>query len=52
MSEDILNLTISRGQAEITFNRPSKLNAIDCELAEKLVEALSAPPVQASRSSR
>ena len=42
MSEDILNLTISRGQAEITFNRPSKLNAIDCELAEKLVEALSA----------
>ena len=42
MGEGILDVTISRGLAKITFNRPSKLNAIDCDLAEKLVEALSA----------
>lgn len=38
---DILLLKISGGVAEITFNRPSRLNAIDQELAEKLVETLS-----------
>ena len=41
MDEDILSLTISRGLAEIILNRPAQLNAINCGLAEKLVEALS-----------
>lgn len=41
MSEDCLHLTISGGSAEIVFNRPSKLNALDWELAERLVEALA-----------
>jgi len=41
MSEDILLLKISGRVAEITFNRPSRLNAIDPELAEKLVVVLS-----------
>src|SRR5437868_6137270 len=42
MAEDILLLNISDNVAEIVFNRPSRLNAIDRELAEKLVEAVSA----------
>lgn len=42
MNEDILGLKISRGRAEITLNRPAQLNAINCDLAEALVEALSA----------
>jgi len=42
MSEDILRLTVSGGIAEITLNKPSRLNAIDPALAERLVEALSA----------
>jgi len=41
MSEDILKLTISNGLADITLNRPAQLNAINCELAERLVDALS-----------
>jgi 2-(1,2-epoxy-1,2-dihydrophenyl)acetyl-CoA isomerase len=40
MNEDILSLTVSRGQAEITMNRPAQLNAINCDLAERLVQAL------------
>jgi 2-(1,2-epoxy-1,2-dihydrophenyl)acetyl-CoA isomerase len=42
MSEDILLLNMSGSVAEIIFNRPSRLNAIDRELAERLVDALSA----------
>jgi 2-(1,2-epoxy-1,2-dihydrophenyl)acetyl-CoA isomerase len=42
MSEDILALNRSRGLAEITFNRPAQLNAINVELAERLAAALSA----------
>ncbi len=42
MSEDILRLAITGSLAEITLNRPSRLNAIDHELAERLVEALAA----------
>lgn len=41
MNEEILSLTISRGLAEIILNRPAQLNAINCDLAERLVEALS-----------
>jgi 2-(1,2-epoxy-1,2-dihydrophenyl)acetyl-CoA isomerase len=41
MTEEILHLTIARGLAEITLNRPAQLNAINCELAERLAEALS-----------
>jgi 2-(1,2-epoxy-1,2-dihydrophenyl)acetyl-CoA isomerase len=42
MTEDILNLVISGGLAEITLNRPAQLNVINCDLAERLVAALSA----------
>jgi 2-(1,2-epoxy-1,2-dihydrophenyl)acetyl-CoA isomerase len=42
MSEEILELAILGGIAEITLNKPFKLNAIDWRLADKLVEALSA----------
>lgn len=42
MSESILLLNISDGLAEITLNRPSRLNALDHELAERLAEALTA----------
>jgi 2-(1,2-epoxy-1,2-dihydrophenyl)acetyl-CoA isomerase len=41
MNENILGLTIARGLAEITLNRPSQLNAINYDLAKRLVEALS-----------
>jgi len=41
MNEDILSLTISHSLAQIILNRPAQLNAINCDLAEKLVEALS-----------
>jgi 2-(1,2-epoxy-1,2-dihydrophenyl)acetyl-CoA isomerase len=41
MSDDILHLNISGNQAEVTFNRPSKLNAIDVDLAEALVKAFA-----------
>jgi 2-(1,2-epoxy-1,2-dihydrophenyl)acetyl-CoA isomerase len=42
MSEDIVRLTVANGIAEITFNRPAKLNAIDVDLANGLIEALAA----------
>ncbi|HEY1709543.1 MAG TPA: enoyl-CoA hydratase-related protein [Rhizomicrobium sp.] len=42
MPEDILLLKFSGPVAEVTFNKPSKLNAIDRELAEELVGAFSA----------
>jgi 2-(1,2-epoxy-1,2-dihydrophenyl)acetyl-CoA isomerase len=42
MAEDILRLAVLRGLAEITLNRPVQLNAINCDLAERLVEALTA----------
>jgi 2-(1,2-epoxy-1,2-dihydrophenyl)acetyl-CoA isomerase len=41
MNEEILHLTIARGLAEITLNRSAQLNAINCELAERLAAALS-----------
>lgn len=41
MSEDIVSLTVLRGQAEIILNRPAQLNALNCDLAERLVEVLS-----------
>lgn len=41
MSEDIVSLTIARGLAEVILNRPAQLNALNCDLAERLVEALS-----------
>lgn len=41
MNEDILSLTVSRGLAEIILNRPAQLNAINYDLAERLVDALS-----------
>jgi 2-(1,2-epoxy-1,2-dihydrophenyl)acetyl-CoA isomerase len=40
MREDILGLTISPGLAEITFNRPAQLNALNCDVAERLAETL------------
>lgn len=40
--DNILELKIASGVAEILFNRPAKLNAVDVELAERLVEALAA----------
>ena len=42
MNNDILCLAISRGVAEIVLNRPAQLNAINCALAERLLEALIA----------
>ena len=48
MSDDILELVIAGGIAEITFNKPAKLNAIDWRLAERIVEALSAVESDAS----
>jgi 2-(1,2-epoxy-1,2-dihydrophenyl)acetyl-CoA isomerase len=42
MGDKILQLEIAGSVAEITFNKPAKLNAIDTELAEGLVEALAA----------
>ncbi len=42
MNDGILGLTISGNLAEITLNRPAQLNAINCDLAERLVEALTA----------
>jgi 2-(1,2-epoxy-1,2-dihydrophenyl)acetyl-CoA isomerase len=40
MGDTVLELAIADGIAEITFNKPAKLNAIDAELAERLVAAL------------
>lgn len=48
MSDDILKLEIADGVAEITLNRPAKLNAIDAELAARLVDALAA--IEADRN--
>lgn len=42
MSGDSVQLAVSGGLAEITFNRPDALNAIDPDLAERLAEALAA----------
>jgi 2-(1,2-epoxy-1,2-dihydrophenyl)acetyl-CoA isomerase len=42
MGDNVIELEIAGGVAEITFNRPAKLNAIDVELAERLVDALAA----------
>ena len=42
MNEDIVELVIQDGIAEITLNRPSKLNAIDWRLAERVVDSLLA----------
>jgi 2-(1,2-epoxy-1,2-dihydrophenyl)acetyl-CoA isomerase len=41
MGDTVLELAIADGIAEITFNKPAKLNAIDAELAERLVDALA-----------
>src|SRR3954447_16815823 len=41
MAADVISLSTSRGIAEVTLNRPAQLNAINYELAERLVEALS-----------
>jgi 2-(1,2-epoxy-1,2-dihydrophenyl)acetyl-CoA isomerase len=41
MSDDILGYSLTSGVVEITFNRPKQLNAINVELAERLVSALS-----------
>lgn len=41
MSDDILQVDVSGGVAEVTFNRPQALNAIDHRLAERLADALA-----------
>jgi len=41
MTDDILDLSVSGGVAEITLNRPKALNAIDHALAERLAQALA-----------
>jgi len=41
MSDDILLLSVAGGVAEITFNRPAALNAIDPELATRFAETLA-----------
>ena len=48
MSDDILGLTIADGLAEITLNRPAQLNAINRDLAERLVQALAEVEADAS----
>lgn len=48
MSDDILGLTIANGLAELMLNRPAQLNAINCDLAQRLVEALAAIEADAS----
>jgi 2-(1,2-epoxy-1,2-dihydrophenyl)acetyl-CoA isomerase len=48
MGDDVLLLEIVDGIAGITFNNPAKLNAIDVELAERLVDALGAVERDAS----
>jgi 2-(1,2-epoxy-1,2-dihydrophenyl)acetyl-CoA isomerase len=42
MGDNVVKLEIAGGVAEILFDRPAKLNAIDIELAERLVDALAA----------
>jgi 2-(1,2-epoxy-1,2-dihydrophenyl)acetyl-CoA isomerase len=42
MSDDILDVSVSEGVAELTFNRPAQLNAIDVALAQRLAKALAA----------
>lgn len=41
MKDELVGLTISDRLAEITLNRPAQLNAINCDLAEKLVDVLT-----------
>ena len=48
MSDDILHLAIADRIAQISLNKPAKLNAIDWRLAERLVEALSEIEADAS----
>lgn len=41
MSEDLVRLTVEAGIATITLDAPSRLNAIDAPMAERLVQALA-----------